>query len=68
MEQVKENDCPIMLTIAETSKRCGISYDFIRKMCLSNQIVYVRAGTKYLINWQKFKEYLNGGCMNGSTQ
>lgn len=68
MEQVKENDCPIMLTITETSKRTGISYDFIRKMCLSNQIVYVRAGTKYLINWQRFKEYLNGGCMNGSTQ
>lgn len=62
MEQIE------MITINEASKRTGISYDFLRKMCLNNQIVHVRAGAKYLLNWARLVEYLNGGCMNGSTQ
>lgn len=62
MEQIE------MVTINEASRRTNISYDYLRKMCLCNQIVHVRAGKKYLINWKRLTEYLNGGCMNGSTQ
>lgn len=61
MEQIE------MITINEASKRTGVSYDYLRKMCLSNQIVHVRAGKKYLINWKRLAEYLSGGCMNGNT-
>ena len=35
---------PEMITLKEASKRTGVSYDFLRKMCLSNQIVHVKAG------------------------
>ena len=52
---------PTMLTIRETSNRTGVSYDAIRKLCLQDKIVYIRAGKKYLINFEKFCEYLNKG-------
>lgn len=52
---------PTMLTIKEVSARTGISYDRIRKMCIQNKIVYIRAGNKYLINFERFVAYLNEG-------
>ncbi len=51
-----------MVSIKEASQRSGISYDFIRKMCINKQISYVRAGSKYLVNWRLFQEYLNQGA------
>ena len=56
---------PKMVSLAEASKESGLSYDFIRKLCLQNKIVYVRAGVKYLINWDKLVEFLNQGEKNG---
>jgi DNA binding domain, excisionase family len=53
---------PTMLTIAETAKRTGLSYNNIRQLCLNNEIVYIKAGTKYLINFDKFVDYLNGAA------
>ena len=52
---------PKMVSLAEASKESGLSYDFIRKLCLQNKIVYVRAGVKYLINCDNLVEYLNQG-------
>lgn len=52
---------PTMLTIKECSARTGISYDWIRKLCLQGRIVHIRAGNKYLINFSKFINYLNEG-------
>jgi len=52
---------PTMLTIRETANRTSISYDAIRKLCLQDKIVYIRAGKKYLINFEKFCEFLNKG-------
>ena len=51
-----------MVSIKEASQRSGISYDFILKMCINKQISYVRAGSKYLVNWRLFQEYLNKGA------
>ncbi len=51
---------PEMLTLEQTSKRSGLSYDALRKMCLNNKIVYIRVGKKFLINWNRFVDYLNG--------
>ncbi len=55
---------PRMVGIAEASKQTGLSYDFIRKLCLQDKIVYVRAGVKYLINLDKLLEFLNQGEKN----
>ncbi len=51
---------PEMLTLDQTSKRSGLSYDALRKMCLNNEIVHIRVGKKFLINWNRFVDYLNG--------
>ena len=54
------NEVPIMLTIKETSEKSGLPYSAIRKMCLNNKITYIKLGRKFLVNWNKFVEYLNG--------
>lgn len=53
-------NAPTMLTIKETAKRTGLAEHYIRQLCLENKIVYRKAGTKHLINLEKFIEYLNG--------
>lgn len=58
---------PKMIGISEASKQTGLSYDFLRKLCLQNKIVYVRAGVKYLINWDKLVEFLNQGEKNATV-
>ena len=55
---------PTMYTIKHASEMTGLSYDYIRKLCLTNRIVFVRAGSKYLINMEKLIEYLNAGDRN----
>ena len=51
---------PLMLTIKETADRTGLSYHFIRQLCIENKIVYLKAGNKYLINFDRFIDFLNG--------
>lgn len=52
---------PQMLSINEISKMTGISYNAIRCWCISGQFKgFVKAGSKYLINVERFKEFLNG--------
>lgn len=52
---------PTMFTLSQASEATGLSYDFLRKLCLQNKIVFVRAGTKYLINMERLREYLDKG-------
>ena len=51
---------PEMIGLREAARRTGLSYGFLRRLCLSGQIVHVRAGSKFLINWQKLCDFLNG--------
>ena len=53
--------CPTMVGLAEASRRTGVSYEFLRKLCLQNKIVYIKSGIRYLINLEKLVEYLNKG-------
>ena len=55
---------PRMMTIKEVSAQTGISYDFIRKLCLQGRIVHIKAGAKYLVNFDKFVNYLNEGAVS----
>lgn len=52
---------PIMLTINEVREKTGFSYEFVRQLIRENKVVYVKAGKKFLINWEKLVEYLNKG-------
>lgn len=52
---------PVMLTIEETAKRTGLSYEYIRGLCKRNEIIFVRSGRKYLVNFSRFIDFLNAG-------
>ena len=51
---------PEMITLREASRRTNLSYDFLRKGCLSGDLVHIRAGSKILINFNKLIDKLNG--------
>lgn len=57
---MEQNNIPKMVTLKEASELTGISYDYLRKMCINKQIVHIKAGVKYLINFEKLVDYLNG--------
>lgn len=52
---------PTMLTLQEASSRTGVSYDWLRKLCIQGKIVHIRCGNKYLVNLEKLVDYLNTG-------
>ena len=51
---------PVMKTIKEMVELTGLSYSTLRNLCLENEIIHMRAGKKYLINYDRFVDYLNG--------
>lgn len=57
---------PTMITLREASKQTGLSYDYLRKMCITGQVVHVRVGRKIFVNLEKLIEFLNtAGVTNG---
>ena len=57
----EEMHVPTMLSLRETAKKTGLSYDYLRKACNRNEIVHIRCGNKFLINIEKLVEQLNAG-------
>lgn len=55
------NPIPTMLTIEATARQTGLSAHFVRQLVLTKRIVHVRAGSKYLVNLDRFVEFLNNG-------
>lgn len=64
-------EIPTMKTIKETAKDFNLPEHFVRTLCKSGKICCVRAGagtgSKYLINQQKFAEYLNSASEPDDT-
>lgn len=52
---------PIMIPLKEASKISGMSYEFLRRICLQNKVRCLRSGNKWYIHREKLLEYLNGG-------
>ena len=52
-------EVPRMRTIQQTADLTGLSYHHIRTLCRQHKIVAVRSGKKWLVNLDKFIEYLN---------
>lgn len=50
---------PRMVTLRKAADMTGLSYDFLRKLCLRNEIAYIRSGSKYMVNVEKLCDYLN---------
>ena len=50
---------PKMITLKQAATETGMSYNWLRQMCLQGNLVHVRSGTKFLLNAEKLTEYLN---------
>lgn len=50
---------PHMETIKNTAKLFGLSEHLVRQKVLSGEVVAISAGRRYLVNVDKFAEYLN---------
>lgn len=59
MQIMEANTIPRMRTIKEVSQETGVSYDALRKMCLRKEIPHIKCGKKFLINLDRFIDYLN---------
>ena len=58
-ETYQDNTIPEMVTILEASNRTHLSYDFLRKQCLSGKLAHIRIGHgKFLINMGSLIEQL----------
>ncbi len=56
------DNIPRMRTIKETAEATQIPYHTIRQWCLEGKVMYIKAGCKYLINLDRFIEFLNTGA------
>lgn len=54
---------PQMETIKRTAEICNVPVHFVRAKVNSGEVVAVRAGKKYLVNVDKFVEYLNSATI-----
>ena len=61
------NMIPRMRSISEVSAETGIPYHTIRQWCLEKKIVHIKAGNKYLVNLDRFVDFLNTGDAGGVT-
>ncbi len=50
---------PHMETIKNTAKLFGLPEHLVRQKVLSGEVVAINAGRRYLVNVDKFAEYLN---------
>ena len=59
---------PNMKNIKDTAKLFGLPEHFVRRKVLDGEIVAVRAGKRYLVNVDKFAEYLNSNTLTPAEQ
>lgn len=50
---------PQMATIQETARLFGLPEHLVRQKVLCGEVVAIRAGRRYLVNVDKFADYLN---------
>ena len=60
LSEVKRN-LPTMKSIKEMVELTGLPYSFLRNLCVQNRIVHIKTGKKYLINYERFIDFLNSG-------
>lgn len=58
---------PRMRTIRQTAEIFGLPVHFVREKVSAGEVVAVRAGRRFLVNIDRFAEYLNT-CTVQSTQ
>ncbi len=62
MDNVEKATHKLMIPLKEASELTGLSYSCIRKLCLSNEIRFIRSGSKYYVNTASLMQYCERGC------
>ena len=55
----EEPTMPIYMSLRKASDMTGLSYAYIRNRLRSGELPYVKSGTTFMINMQKFLELLS---------
>lgn len=63
VDQPQPFTVPRMETIKKTAEIFGLPVHFVRQKVLSGEIVAVRAGKRFLVNLDRFAEYLNSSTI-----
>lgn len=50
----------MMLKLREAAEVTGLSYHFLRQLCLQNKVFHIKAGNRYLINSESLMAYISG--------
>lgn len=58
---------PRMETIKKTAELFGLPVHFVRNKVSSGEVIAVRAGKRFLVNVDKFAEYLNSSTVQPSV-
>ena len=53
-------EAPRMVSVKECAELTGLPYSTLLKMCRNREITFIMSGTKYLINYDKLLEQMNG--------
>ncbi len=59
---------PRMETIKKTAEIFGLPVHFVRTKVNSGEVVAVRAGRRYLVNVDRFAEYLNSNTITPQAE
>lgn len=52
---------PIMIPLKKASELTGMSYEFLRKLCIQGKVRCIRSGTKWFVHYEKLIAYLESG-------
>lgn len=66
MYEYENISIPRMASIKETARLFNLPVHFVRAKASSGEIVAVRAGRRFLVNVDKFAEYLNSATIAAS--
>lgn len=59
---------PRMETIKNTAKLFGLPEHLVRQKVLSGEVVAISAGRRYLVNVDKFADYLNSNKLSAPNE
>jgi len=68
LEEKTMIEVPRMVTIAEAARITGLAEHFVRQLCLTGKITFVKAGKKFIVNLNKLVDYLDNPTTLSVTQ
>lgn len=51
---------PRMISLQQAATETGLSYSYLRRLCLEGEICAVRSGVKWMINSDSLASFLGG--------